>query len=37
MRTGFITLWVAGGAEAERGADIVRSLGHDVSVVGGEE
>jgi prephenate dehydrogenase len=37
MRTGFITLWVAGEAEAERGADIVRSLGHDVSVVGGEE
>jgi prephenate dehydrogenase len=37
MRTGAITLWVAGEAEAERAAEIVRGLGHGVSVVGGEE
>jgi hypothetical protein len=37
MRTGAITLWVAGSDEAERAAEIVRGLGHGVSVVGGEE
>jgi prephenate dehydrogenase len=35
MRTGAITLWVAGDEEAERAAEIVRGLGHGVSVVGG--
>jgi len=37
MRTGAITLWVAGEAEAERAAEIVRGLGHGVSIVGGDE
>jgi prephenate dehydrogenase len=37
MRTGAITLWVAGATEAERAADVVRGLGHGVSVVGGDE
>ena len=37
MRTGAITLWVAGEAEAERAAGIVRGLGHGVSIVGGDE
>jgi prephenate dehydrogenase len=32
MRTGAVTLWVAGEDEAERAADIVRGLGHSVSV-----
>jgi prephenate dehydrogenase len=36
MRTGAISLWVAGEAEAERAAATVRDLGHGVSVVGGE-
>ena len=30
MRTGAISLWVAGEAEAERAAEIVRGLGHTV-------
>jgi len=33
MRSGAITLYVAGDAEAERAAGIVRDLGHDVSAV----
>lgn len=33
MRTGAISLWVAGADEAERGAGVVRELGHDVSIV----
>ena len=33
MRSGAITLYVAGDAEAERAAGIVRELGHDVSAV----
>ncbi|HEY8467184.1 MAG TPA: prephenate dehydrogenase/arogenate dehydrogenase family protein [Solirubrobacterales bacterium] len=33
MRTGAVTMWVAGDAEAERAADIVRSLGHSVDIV----
>ena len=37
MRTGAITLWVAGAEEAERAAEIVRGLGHSASVSGGEE
>jgi prephenate dehydrogenase len=32
MRTGAISLWVAGEAEAERAAEIVRGLGHAVSI-----
>ena len=37
MRTGAITLWIAGKDESERAAEIVRGLGHGVSLVGGEE
>jgi prephenate dehydrogenase len=37
MRTGAITLWVAGEAEALRAAEVVRKLGHGVSVLGGED
>jgi prephenate dehydrogenase len=37
MRTGAITLWVAGESEAARAAGIVEGLGHGVSVVGGGE
>ena len=33
MRTGAISLWVAGAEEAERAARVVRELGHVVSVV----
>jgi prephenate dehydrogenase len=36
MRTGAISLWVAGDAEAERAAAIVRDLGHTVTVVPGD-
>jgi prephenate dehydrogenase len=32
MRSGAVSLWVAGEAEAERAAGIVRGLGHNVSV-----
>jgi hypothetical protein len=32
MRTGAVTLWVAGSSEAERAAGIVRELGYSVSV-----
>src|SRR6478672_7824131 len=32
MRTGAVTLWVAGGAEAERAAEVVRGLGYSVTV-----
>jgi prephenate dehydrogenase len=32
MRTGAVSLWVAGEPEAERAAEIVRGLGHSVSV-----
>jgi prephenate dehydrogenase len=32
MRTGAVTLWVAGGPEAERAAEIVRELGYSVTV-----
>jgi prephenate dehydrogenase len=32
MRTGAVSLWVAGEAEAERAAEIVRGLGHAVSI-----
>jgi prephenate dehydrogenase len=33
MRTGAISLWIAGEAEAERAAEVVRALGHIVAVV----
>ncbi len=36
MRTGAISIWVAGAAEAERAVEIVRRLGHSVSVAGGD-
>jgi hypothetical protein len=32
MRTGAISLWVAGESQAERAAEIVRELGHAVSI-----
>ena len=35
MRTGAISVWVAGAEEAERAAAVVRDLGHVVSVVAG--
>lgn len=34
MRTGAISLWVAGDEEAERAAKVARELGHSVTVVG---
>ena len=37
MRTGAISIWVAGAEEAERAADIVRDLGHSVGLVPGPE
>jgi prephenate dehydrogenase len=36
MRTGAISVWVVGPAEAERAAEVVRELGHTVAIVGGE-
>jgi prephenate dehydrogenase len=36
MRSGSISLWVAGDGEATRAAEHVRALGHTVSVVGGD-
>jgi hypothetical protein len=33
MRTGAVSLWVAGEDEAERAAEIVRGLGHAASVI----
>ena len=35
MRTGAISIWVAGTAEAERASEIVRGLGHVVAVIPG--
>jgi prephenate dehydrogenase len=35
MRTGAISVWVAGAAEAERAAETVRGLGHVVSIAEG--
>jgi prephenate dehydrogenase len=35
MRTGAISVWVAGTAEAERASEVVRELGHVVAVVPG--
>jgi prephenate dehydrogenase len=36
MRTGAVSLWIAGAEEAERAAAVVRDLGHSVSVAGDE-
>jgi hypothetical protein len=35
MRTGAISIWVAGPDEAERAAEIVRGLGHTVALTPG--
>jgi prephenate dehydrogenase len=37
MRSGAITLWVAGAEQAERAAEIVRGLGHTVTAMPGGE
>jgi prephenate dehydrogenase len=37
MRTGAISIWVAGDDEAERAAEIVRGLGHSVALASGPE
>ena len=37
MRSGAVSLWVAGDAEAERAAGLVRDMGHSVSIVAGAE
>jgi hypothetical protein len=34
MTSGAVSLWVAGAEQAERGATLVRELGHGVTVVG---
>jgi hypothetical protein len=34
MTSGAVSLWVAGREQAERGATLVRELGHNVTVVG---
>ena len=34
MTSGAVSIWVAGPAQAERGATLVRELGHNVTVVG---
>jgi hypothetical protein len=34
MKSGAISLWVAGGEQAERAAALVRDLGHAVTVQG---
>jgi prephenate dehydrogenase len=36
MRSGAVSLWIAGDEQAERAAARVRELGHSVSVLGGE-
>jgi prephenate dehydrogenase len=36
MRTGAISVWVAGRDEAERAGGVIRDLGHTVAIVGGE-
>jgi prephenate dehydrogenase len=35
MRTGAVSVWVAGTAAAERAAEVVRGLGHSAALVGG--
>ena len=32
MRTGAVSVWIAGESEADRAAGVVRGLGHNVSV-----
>jgi hypothetical protein len=34
MSSGAVSLWLAGEGQAERGAALVRELGHGVTVVG---
>jgi hypothetical protein len=36
MKSGAISLWVAGGGQAERAAELVRGLGHSATVLAGE-
>jgi prephenate dehydrogenase len=36
MKSGAISLWVAGGEQAERAAELVRGLGHSATVLAGE-
>jgi prephenate dehydrogenase len=37
MRTGAISVWIAGSKEAERASEVVRGLGHTVAVVAGDQ
>ncbi len=37
MRTGAISVWIAGTQEAERASGVVRELGHTVAIVAGSE
>ncbi len=37
MRTGAISLWVAGADEAERAAEVVRGLGHTAAASASEQ
>nr|MBA3809294.1 prephenate dehydrogenase/arogenate dehydrogenase family protein [Solirubrobacterales bacterium] len=37
MSSGAVSLWVAGAGEAERAAELVRGLGHSVTVLGAGE
>ena len=37
MRSGAVTLWIAGSEQAERAAALVRDLGHSVTVLGGAD
>ncbi len=34
MTSGAVSIWVAGAEQAERGAALVRELGHGVAIVG---
>jgi hypothetical protein len=36
MRSGAISLWVAGDGQAERALELVRGLGHTVTIVAAE-
>ena len=36
MRTGAISIWIAGESEAERAAEIVRGLGYSVALIPGD-
>ncbi len=37
MSSGAVSLWVAGDEQAERAAQLVRELGHTVTVLGSDE